>query len=131
MTSFLTPAIEPDGYIPYRALPRWQTVDMDLLDVREGHSVLDIGCGDRYLLRKAARRASLALGVDLDECRLRTSRDGPAGPCHSGQSSIEFAVAGTGYCLGTGNTPANYVPLANYLAMLDEGRRWNQEHFSP
>ncbi|MGI6368889.1 MAG: uroporphyrinogen decarboxylase family protein [Anaerolineae bacterium] len=28
------------------------------------------------------------------------------------------------YCLGTGNTVANYVPVQNYLAMLDEGRRW-------
>jgi hypothetical protein len=24
---------------------------------------------------------------------------------------------------------ANYIPLRNYLAMLDEGRRWNREHF--
>jgi uroporphyrinogen decarboxylase len=37
---------------------------------------------------------------------------------------------GTGYCLGTGNTAANYIPVQNYLAMLDEGRRWNREHFS-
>lgn len=36
---------------------------------------------------------------------------------------------GTGYCLGTGNTAANYIPRQNYLAMLDEGRRWNREHF--
>ena len=36
---------------------------------------------------------------------------------------------GTGYALGTGNTAANYIPRQNYLAMLDEGRRWNQEHF--
>jgi len=36
---------------------------------------------------------------------------------------------GTGYCLGTGNTAANYIPRQNFLAMLDEGRRWNQEHF--
>jgi uroporphyrinogen decarboxylase len=38
-------------------------------------------------------------------------------------------VKGTGYCLGTGNTAANYIPRQNYLAMLDEGRRWNREHF--
>ncbi len=38
-------------------------------------------------------------------------------------------VNGTGYCLGTGNTVANYIPRRNYLAMLDEGRRWNREHF--
>jgi SAM-dependent methyltransferase len=93
MTSFLTPAIEPDGYTPYRALPRWQTVDMDLLDVREDHSVLDVGCGEGYLLRKAARRASLALGADLDESRLRASRNGLPNPCRPGQSSIELAVA--------------------------------------
>ena len=36
---------------------------------------------------------------------------------------------GTGYALGTGNTAANYIPRRNYLAMLDEGRRWNREHF--
>jgi uroporphyrinogen decarboxylase len=39
------------------------------------------------------------------------------------------ASRGTGYCLGTGNTAANYLPVENYLAMLDEGRRWNREHF--
>ena len=36
---------------------------------------------------------------------------------------------GTGYCLGSGNTAANYIPKRSYLAMLDEGRRWNLEHF--
>ena len=93
MVSFLTPALEPDGYTPYRALRRWQTVDMDLLDVREGLSALDVGCGEGYLLRKAARRASLALGMDVDESRLRASRDGPADSCRPGQSPIELAVA--------------------------------------
>ena len=39
------------------------------------------------------------------------------------------AARGTGYCLGTGNSVANYIPTRNYLAMLDEGRRWNGEHF--
>ncbi len=38
-------------------------------------------------------------------------------------------AAGTGYCLGTGNTVANYIPKENYLAMLDEGRQWNRERF--
>ncbi|MGQ9628905.1 MAG: uroporphyrinogen decarboxylase family protein [bacterium] len=30
---------------------------------------------------------------------------------------------GGGYALGTGNSVANYIPLKNYLAMLDEGRK--------
>jgi len=33
------------------------------------------------------------------------------------------------YVLGTGNSVANYLPLRNYLAMLDEGRKWNRENF--
>jgi uroporphyrinogen decarboxylase len=36
---------------------------------------------------------------------------------------------GTGYCLGSGNSIVEYIPMENYLAMLEEGRRWNQEHF--
>jgi uroporphyrinogen decarboxylase len=40
------------------------------------------------------------------------------------------AARGTGYCLGTGNSVANYLRPENYLTMLDEGRRWNREHFS-
>jgi uroporphyrinogen decarboxylase len=31
-------------------------------------------------------------------------------------------MPGGGYCLGTGNSVANYIPLENYLAMVDEGR---------
>ena len=40
------------------------------------------------------------------------------------RSTIEGCLPGGGWCLGTGNTVANYIPLDNYLAMLDEGRRF-------
>jgi uroporphyrinogen decarboxylase len=33
-----------------------------------------------------------------------------------------------GYILGSGNTIANYVPLTNFFAMLDEGHRFNQHN---
>ncbi len=33
------------------------------------------------------------------------------------------------YVLGTGNSAANYVPVQNYLTMLDESRRWNKDHY--
>ncbi|MCP4756237.1 MAG: uroporphyrinogen-III decarboxylase-like protein [Proteobacteria bacterium] len=40
------------------------------------------------------------------------------------------ACAPTGhYVLGTGNSVANYIPIKNYLAMLDEGRKFNRETF--
>jgi uroporphyrinogen decarboxylase len=40
------------------------------------------------------------------------------------RGTLEACMPGGGYCLGTGNTVANYMPLDNYLAMLDEGRRF-------
>lgn len=35
---------------------------------------------------------------------------------------IEVCAPGGGWALGTGNSVANYIPVKNYLAMLDEGR---------
>ena len=40
------------------------------------------------------------------------------------RETLEVCIPGGGYALGTGNTVANYVPVSNYLAMLDEGRRF-------
>jgi len=36
--------------------------------------------------------------------------------------TLESCHEGGGYCLGTGNSVANYIPVDNYLIMLDEGR---------
>lgn len=41
---------------------------------------------------------------------------------------LEDCAPGGGYCMGSGNTVANYVKLENYHAMIDETRRWNREH---
>jgi uroporphyrinogen decarboxylase len=38
------------------------------------------------------------------------------------RETIDACQPGGGFCLGTGNTVANYIPLGNYLAMIDEGR---------
>jgi uroporphyrinogen decarboxylase len=42
---------------------------------------------------------------------------------------LDACGSGGGYVLGTGNSVANYIPLRNYLAMVDEGWRWNYEHY--
>ena len=39
---------------------------------------------------------------------------------------IDECGAGGGWALGTGNSVANYIPLPNYIAMLDEGYRYGQ-----
>jgi uroporphyrinogen decarboxylase len=38
------------------------------------------------------------------------------------RNTIDACQPGGGFCLGTGNTVANYIPVENYLIMLDEGR---------
>jgi uroporphyrinogen decarboxylase len=38
--------------------------------------------------------------------------------------TLEQCMPGGGYVLGSGNSVANYVPVDNFLAMLDEGRRF-------
>ena len=38
------------------------------------------------------------------------------------RQTLDICQIGGGYCLGTGNSVANYIPLDNYITMLDEGR---------
>jgi uroporphyrinogen decarboxylase len=40
------------------------------------------------------------------------------------RDTLEKCISGGGYCLGTGNSVTNYIPLENYLVMLDEGRKF-------
>ena len=39
------------------------------------------------------------------------------------RKAIEDCAPGGGWALGSGNSVANYIPVQNFLAMLDEGRR--------
>ncbi len=40
------------------------------------------------------------------------------------RETLDVCLPGGGYCLGTGNSVTNYIRVRNYLAMLDEGRRY-------
>jgi uroporphyrinogen decarboxylase len=63
-------------------------------------------------------RISILGGMDLDFlCRATASQVRARV-----RETLDRCMPGSGYCLGTGNTVANYIPLDNYLAMLDEGR---------
>jgi uroporphyrinogen decarboxylase len=76
--------------------------------------------------RRWGDRIAILGGVDMDLLGRGTEEQVRART----REILEVCGAkGTGYCLGSGNTAANYIPRQNYLAMLDEGRRWNREHF--
>jgi uroporphyrinogen decarboxylase len=76
--------------------------------------------------RRWGDRVAILGGVDMDVLGRGTEQEVRA---RTRQILEVCGVKGTGYCLGSGNTAANYIPRQNYLAMLDEGRRWNREHF--
>jgi len=92
------------------------------------HSFEDVIMPVEEVYRRWGGRTAILGGVDMD---LLASGSEEQVRARTRQILELCGVAGTGYCLGTGNTVANYVPVANYLAMLDEGRRWNREHFGP
>jgi uroporphyrinogen decarboxylase len=70
--------------------------------------------------RAYGHRLSLLGGVDVDFL----CRAGEADVRRRTREILDVCQPGGGYCLGTGNSVANYVPAENYLAMLDEGRRY-------
>ena len=84
------------------------------------HSFEDTIEDVRVVKNTYGRKTALLGGIDVDFL------------CRADESAIRARVRqtldvcqpGGGYCLGTGNTVANYIPLDNYLAMVDEGRLW-------
>ena len=38
------------------------------------------------------------------------------------RETLDVCQPGSGYCLGTGNSVCNYIPVDNYLTIVDEGR---------
>ena len=75
--------------------------------------------------RRWGERVALIGGVDMnllaagDETQVRART----------RQILDACGPGGPYVLGTGNSVANYLPLKNYQAMLDEGRKWNKAHF--
>lgn len=41
------------------------------------------------------------------------------------RKTLDICHPGGGYCLGSGNSVVNYMPVESYLAMMDEGRRYS------
>jgi len=70
--------------------------------------------------RRYGDRIALLGGIDVDflcradEAQIRRRV----------RETLEVCLPGGGFCLGSGNSVANYIPVDHYLAMLDEGRRF-------
>jgi uroporphyrinogen decarboxylase len=74
----------------------------------------------REVKRRWGERVTILGGIDMDLLSRGTTQQVRA---HV-RRTLDECLPGGGYCLGSGNTVANYIPVENYLAMLDEGRRY-------
>lgn len=85
------------------------------------HSFEDTIYDVRNLKATLGQRIAMIGGIDVDFlCRA----DAPA-IRRRVRETLDVCMPGGGYCLGSGNSVANYIPLDNYLAMVDEGWRWS------
>ena len=82
------------------------------------HSFEDTIEDVRDLKSTYGKKTALIGGIDVDFlCRAEE-----ASIRSRVRETLDICQPGGGYCLGTGNSVANYIPLDNYLAMVDEGR---------
>ncbi|MGE5531320.1 MAG: uroporphyrinogen decarboxylase family protein [Bacteroidota bacterium] len=94
----------------------------DLIDdvkIDAKHSFEDVIQPVAEFKRQYGQRVSAMGGIDVDVLA-RCSEDEVR---RYVRKVIEETAPGGGFALGSGNTVANYIPVGNYLAMLDEGRR--------
>ncbi len=82
------------------------------------HSFEDTIEDVRQVKRTYGQRIALLGGIDVDFL-CRSDEQAIRTRVHQ---TLDICQQGGGYCLGTGNSVANYIPLDNYLTMLDEGR---------
>jgi uroporphyrinogen decarboxylase len=91
---------------------------IDSVQIDGKHSFEDTIEDVRAVKATYGQRIALLGGLDVDFlCRADA-----AAIRQRVRNILDVCQPGGGYCLGTGNTVANYIPVDHYLAMLDEGR---------
>ena len=97
----------------------------DLIDdvkIDAKHSFEDTIIDVRDMKKTHGHRLALLGGIDMDFlCRAETDDIRKRV-----RETLDVCMPGGGYCLGTGNSVAKYVPIDSYLTMIDEGMRYSQ-----
>ena len=71
--------------------------------------------------KKYGKRIAVLGGVDVDKLTRLKEKDLRIYV----RKILDDCMPEGGYALGSGNSIANYIPVENFLIMLDEGLRWN------
>ncbi len=94
---------------------------IDEIGIDAKHSFEDVIQPVTEAKRRWGSRVALLGGVDVDFLCRSTEEEVRAYT----RQVIASCAPGGGFALGTGNTVANYIPVDNYLAMVDEGLRFH------
>jgi uroporphyrinogen decarboxylase len=95
----------------------------DLIDdvgIDAKHSWEDVIMPVAEAKRLWGERIGIIGGIDVDALYRRS----PEEVRRYTLDVLEACAPGGGYLLGSGNSVANYVPVGNYMAMLDAWREW-------
>jgi len=74
--------------------------------------------------RKYGNRISILGGLEVD----LLARGTEAQVRKRARQILEACAPGGGFCMGSGNSVTNFCKIENYFAMIDETRKWNEEH---
>ena len=93
---------------------------IDDIKVDALHSFEDSCCPVIEYKKKYGKEIGLLGGIDVDKlCRL----DGDDLRKYI-RNTLDICMQGGRFALGSGNSVTNYVPVNNYLIMLDEASKW-------
>jgi uroporphyrinogen decarboxylase len=99
----------------------------DLIDdvkIDAKHSFEDIIMPVETVKARYGKRIGIVGGIDIDLLARGTEESVRTRVRHV----LDACMPGGGYALGTGNSVTNYIPVQNFLAMVDEGHRWRPAH---
>jgi len=96
---------------------------IEVVKIDARHSFQDNAYPVEEEYRKYHDRISILGGLDLDLLARATPER-----VRARTRQILEACSDGGYCMGSGNSVTNFCKPENYYAMIDETRKWNEEH---
>jgi len=97
---------------------------IEVVKIDARHSFQDNSYPVEEQYAKYHDRIAILGGLDVD----LLARGTPAEVRAKTKRILECCAPGGGFCMGSGNSVTNFCKLENFYAMLDETRRWNEEH---
>jgi uroporphyrinogen decarboxylase len=94
---------------------------IDYVGIDAKHSYEDVITPVAEAKRRWGNRIGIIGGVDVDMLTRGTAEEVRRYTLRV----LEECAPNGGYLLGSGNSVANYIPVGNYLAMLDAWREWS------